>query len=222
MKVRFHSCLTLALLPALCPSFAAAPGKPAKLHPADEASQDPSFVAFRTSLLDALAKKDKAFVIGILDPDIKVSFGPDHGVAGFERHWELDRPQSSDLWRELTTVLSLGGRLREGDGAVEFWAPYTFTDFPNDWDAFESAAILGANVNVRASPGNDSPILEQLTFDVVRTTGQDTGEWVKIVTPGGKEGYVARRYIRSPIDYRAAFVKGATGGWRMRLLVAGD
>jgi SH3 domain-containing protein len=217
-----RSCLILALLPALGPGLAAAPGKPAKLYPADEASQDPSFVAFRTGLLEALAKKDKAFVIGILDPDIKFSFGDDHGVAGFERHWELDRPQSSQLWQELTTVLSLGGRFRETGGAVEFWAPYTFADFPNDWDAFESAVILGANVNVRAGPGTDTPILEQLTFDIVRTSDQDGGEWVKIVSPSGKEGYVARRYIRSPIDYRAAFVKGAAGAWRMRLLVAGD
>jgi hypothetical protein len=214
--------LTLALLPAFWLGLAAAPGKPAKLRPADEASKDPSFVAFRTSLREALAKRDKAFVIGILDPDIKFSFGDDHGVAGFERHWELDRPQSSKLWQELTTVLSLGGRLKEGDGAVEFWAPYTFTDFPGDWDAFESAVILGANVNLRAGPGADTAIVEQLTFDIVRTTDQEMGEWVKIAGPAGKEGYVARRYIRSPIDYRAAFAKTPGGAWRMKLLVAGD
>jgi hypothetical protein len=219
MNLGLHSCLTLALMPAL---LAAAPGKPAKLYPADEASKARSFAAFRTSLRDALAKKDKAFVIGILDPDIKFSFGDDHGVAGFERYWELDRPQTSKLWQELTTVLSLGGRLREADGAVEFWAPYTFTDFPGDWDAFESAVILGADVNLRAGPGADTAIVERLTFDIVRTIGQETGEWVKIIGHGGKEGYVARRYIRSPIDYRAAFVKTPTGVWRMKLLVAGD
>lgn len=42
-----------------------------------------------------------------------------------------------------------------------------------------------------------------------------------IVTPRGKAAFVQSLFLRSPVDYRARFVKSG-GEWRMDLLVAGD
>mgnify|MGYP001569809104 FL=1 len=45
--------------------------------------------------------------------------------------------------------------------------------------------------------------------------------WVKIKTQAGLTGYVSRRFIYSPIDYRARVVK-QDGKWRLKFFVAGD
>lgn len=37
----------------------------------------------------------------------------------------------------------------------------------------------------------------------------------------GRKGYIASRYVRSPVDYRA-FLTREGGRWRMTLFVAGD
>lgn len=56
---------------------------------------------------------------------------------------------------------------------------------------------------------------------VVKINSRDNEEWVKIVAPNGKKGYVFSRYIRRPIDHRACFEK-KQGRWLMTALVTGD
>ena len=205
--------------------LAVAAAQPApKLYPVDEGPQDPGFQAFRRRLLEALRRHDKDFVMGLLDPAVKVSFGPDDGPQGFAEHWGLDRPASSRLWTELTTILSLGGRLQRDGDRTEFCAPYISTHFPDGWDPLEYAAIVASNVIVRSRPAPSAPAIARLSFDIVRTEApaSETQAWMKIVTPDGHPGYVARRYVRSPIDYRACFLKQESGRWVLRLLVAGD
>lgn len=210
--------LPLMLLPVLPVS-----AQPARLHPVDEAAQNPSFLVFRQRLMEALRVRDVAFINGILDPGIKVSFGGDEGPRDFVKYWDLDHPESSRIWNEFQTLLALGGAWQRDGGPARFCAPYVFTHFPSGYDAFEYSAITGRGVAVRERPDPSAPVIARLSFDIVRSEyAEPAAAWTRITTPSGRSGYVARRYIRSPIDYRACFRRGANGDWKLDLLVAGD
>ena len=109
-----------------------------------------------------------------------------------------------------------------------FMAPYTYSNFPDQFDAFEYGAIIGDGVNVRRGPGTGHPIIKTLSFDIIRVndwtptkTRGDKGGWISVALIDGQKGYVASEYIRSPVDYRAIFNK-ENGRWIMTAFVAGD
>ena len=91
------------------------------------------FREFRATLLAALARRDTAFLYGILAPEIKNSFGGDDGVDGFRRIWEMDNP-ATPVWTALTRVLSMGG---EQSSDTIFVAPYVYAIWPHSIHAFE-------------------------------------------------------------------------------------
>jgi len=205
-----------------------APGQPAqsrRLLPVDDGVRDPSWRAFRARLLEALKAHDIEFVLGVLDPKIANSFGEDTGgVDKFTQTWGLERPDTSALWKELTDVLTLGGTFR---APGDFCAPYVFTSFPDDLDAFEHAVITREHARLYARPDARSRIVAQLSYDIVRV--DRTGEvkdaaghvWEHVITLPGQAGYVRTGDVRSPLDYRACF-KRTRDGWRMTTLAAGD
>jgi hypothetical protein len=195
-----------------------------KLYPVDEGSQSPSLQAFRRQLMEALAKKDAAFVKSILDPQVEVSLGDDVGPESFVQFWQLDRPETSHLWEELSAVLSLGGRLIRESAREEFWAPYIFTDFPDGLDPFSHGVITGSDVPVRRAPDPAAEVIMRLSYDIVRMPpdSQTPQGWVKIATLQGREGYVRPREVRSPVAHRAGFVQDRGGDWRLAVFVAGD
>jgi hypothetical protein len=196
----------------------------AKLYPVDEASRDPSFFVFRCRLLQALEQRDVAFLLTVVSPGIRNSFGDNGGVAEFQKHWRPERPDSQ-LWKTLTEVLSLGGAFEDGN---TFAAPYTYSKFPDQFDAFDYGVIVGENVRVRQKGAADSPVIATLSFDIVSVldwaSKQATGSsraWIPIKLAGGSQGYVAAEFLRSPMDYRALFEKKG-GKWMMMALVSGD
>ncbi|MFB3920601.1 MAG: SH3 domain-containing protein [Terriglobia bacterium] len=199
-----------------------------KVLPVDEAAQDPSFLAFRQGLVAAARKHDLQYILTILDPQIVNSFGGSEGIEGFKAIWEVDKPQTK-LWDTLILVLTLGGSLNVSDQETSFWAPYVYSRWPNEVDAFEYGAIIGTNVRVRARPDPVAPVVATLSYDIVKFADQswlpagEAGEnsWVKIITPAGHEGFVSSRFVRSPIDYRIGFLK-KNGKWTITYFVAGD
>jgi Bacterial SH3 domain len=122
----------------------------------------------------------------------------------------------------LAFVLALGGT-RHGDTA--FYAPYTFRRTPGD--GFEMLAVLGRNVLVRAEPRTASAVIDTLSFEAVarwregRPGPLGSEGWEPVRTRKGRTGWVLARFVRSPIDYRAGFVR-RQGRWWLRALVAGD
>lgn len=195
-----------------------------KLYPVDEASKDPSFFTFRAQLLKTVQEKDSASLYGILSPGITNSFGGNNGITEFKRMWQPERP-ASRIWTELLTVLALGGKF---DGDRTFMAPYTYSNFPDKFDAFEYGAIIGESINVRRGPGTEHPMIRRLSFDIIRVTdwtpvkarGSKQG-WIAVSLADDQKGYLVKDYIRSPIDYRAIFNK-ENGRWVMTAFVAGD
>lgn len=198
-----------------------------KLYPVDEAGKDHSFQLFRDRLLNAVQNHDQDFLLSIIAPDIINSFGGDEGKENFVKIWEPDKPDSK-IWQTLEDILTLGGNF--SPDRQEFWAPYVFAAFPDNKDAFSYLAIVGENVNVRARPHHDAPVLSKLSYDLVKKldnlpvleeTPAGPRRWLKIATPQGRAGYVAAHYTHSPLDYRAGFKK-INGRWLMAALVAGD
>src|SRR4051812_13077978 len=99
-----------------------APG--AKLMPHDEAAQNPSFLEFRNSLKAALAKNDRAFVEAHISKSVRYSFGDDRpGRAGLLNSWAKSPTGVEGFYKELATILNLGGGFQKG-GTTTFWAPY--------------------------------------------------------------------------------------------------
>jgi hypothetical protein len=212
-------------------SISGAAQKERLVTPVDEGKKDASFSAFREKFIAAVRRRDVKFLLDTLDRDVKGSFGGDSGIADFKRLWKLDRPNSL-LWNELLTVLTNGGTFMKEPGIKnkQFCAPYSFTVFPTDLDAFEYQMIFGNNVNLRARPDLKSETIAALSYNVVRVDYENSvadkkreGEyvWLKIETLGGKKGFVSADFVRSPIDYRGCFEK-INGKWKMTLFLAGD
>lgn len=197
--------------PAPAPEPAAAPAVAGpKLAFVDEAAQDPSFAAYRDQLAAAVRARDTRAVLALVDPNIRTSFGGDGGHASL----------TEEHWRALGEILPLGGSFREG----MFWAPYVYSAWPESHDSFAELAVVADAVPLRASADANAPALATLSRDIVQRAGQPSAEktpWTQVTTADGKTGYVETKFVRSPVDYRAGFLKTADG-WRMNALVAGD
>lgn len=210
-------------------SAVAALAQERKVLPVDEGKTDASFSAFREKTLAAARRRDSKYILSITDLKIKNSFGGNDGIREFQKTWKLDRAQSK-FWEEFVTVLSSGGTFDKESRIKTFQAPYTFTEFPEDLDAFEHQAIFGSSVNLRSKPQATAPIVAALSHNVVKVdfansvkdkTKADAYLWLKIETLGGQKGFVQSKYVRSPIDYRAIFEK-KNGRWKMTAFIAGD
>jgi len=218
--------LTLLVLGLLFLASAAA-GQERYLRPVDEAAKDPSFLTFRTKLIAAAERRDGRYVLSMVDPKIQDGFGDRNGIAWFKRDWKLDRPDS-EFWPKFLAVMKNGGSFT-GEGAKKmsmFAAPYIYSSWPDDLDAFDYFAITGTDVNLRKEGRADGEIVGKLSHNIVKIesdVGSDgkTPEWRRVTTLGGMTGYVHRDFVRSSVDYRAGFEK-KRGRWVMTFFLAGD
>ncbi len=109
---------------------------------------------------------------------------------------------------------------RTGEGI--FFAPYTFTEFLDDYDAFEYNIVKGENIKVYLKPDKNSYILGILSNEVIKInneTEEKTPEkWSLVTLYNGKKGYILSRYLKSPIDFRAGFIK-KNGAWIVLILM---
>jgi hypothetical protein len=191
-----------------------------RLPPADEAATCPGFVEFRASLRQIIERKDSAGLLDVVDPNVRISFGDDNGRDAFRTRWLTEAAPGPDVWTALSRVLDLGGRCKAADSFV---APYVFTDWPGDLDAFEYAAITGSRVRLRQAPRETAPVVALLTYALVRAggAGDPQSGWAPVEAPDGRKGFVARRFLRSSVDVRAFFSR-RDGVWRLVTLVTGD
>jgi hypothetical protein len=194
--------------------------KTAKLEPvADESGKDASFARFRAELLGAVERKDARWLLGVLAEDVKVSFGDEAGRESFARYWELQAPERSRVWGVLRTLMALGGTF---DAEGGFTAPYTFTRFPKDWDAYEAVVCVRPRVALLEAGRAGARVIRRLEWEILSLVdGMGEGWYLRVKTGDGMEGWVAAQDVRSPLDYRARFAK-LKGRWRMTFLVAGD
>ena len=198
-----------------------------KLLPVDEGMHDRSWTTFKARLLEALAKRDQKFVMGIVDARIRNTLGPD-GSAEFRKLWQ---PHAADspLWVELPKLLFLGGVfVKRNKGAAEFCAPYVRFKWPDNAPATASGAIIVADALMKTKPSAAAETLQTLSHDLVKVLDWEVADddkenkqqWVRIQTGAGA-GYVPEEQIRSPLEHRACFAKRGAG-WRMTALEVGE
>lgn len=210
--------LAVALQAAARPPAPSPCGAPrvVRLLPVDQAATQPDFFTFRARLQAAVARRDEAAVLAVADPGIRTSFGDDDGVATLRA--KLRDPQSG-LWADLGAALALGGRFQSPDSFV---APYIFAAWPSGLDSFECAAVVGDRVRVRASADPGSAVVGSVSYEIVQVLpAQKESAATHVRLPGGRTGFMASPFVRSPVDYRAVFQK-VGGQWRLRAFVAGD
>jgi hypothetical protein len=199
--------------------------------PVDEAAQDVSFLAYRTDLINAVAARDTEAVIALSSPEISLSFGGNEGhddlrdnldvpVEKLAERYKEKAPQMREAyWNALETALKMGGRFVEGG----FYAPYTWlAPEPQHMDPYDVYYVVGHNVRMRTGGNVAAPILGHLSYNAV-----EVHEWAEdapyqsIKLPDGTMGFIATRYLRFLLDYRATFYK-QDGKWVMTGFLAGD
>jgi hypothetical protein len=212
----------LVLAAATGVDAAGARSAPPVLRPLDEADRQGDFFTFRARLQVAVAARDSSAVLADVHPAIKNSFGGNDGIDEFRRSWNLS-DAASPFWVELAAVLALGGTFSDDS---TFVAPYVFSRWPDDSDAFEHVAILGRGVRARAAPTLDALPLTSLDFAIVPLAREAPGspadpDWTAIRLADGRAAWVASRLTRSPIAYRAIFSR-RDGRWQLVTFIAGD
>lgn len=197
----------------------------ATLEPVDEGTSDPGFARFRNQLLQAIARRDTAYLLSVVPSDIRNTFGDDNGRAAFSRMWRLGE-SDSEVWGVLEGVLRGGGRFQTGSGTRAFMAPYVYAAWPDEFDAFEHVATTSDDAIARARPDSSAPALGVLPYRIVRIgwprSETEAGEaWTEIELTDGRRAWVASADVYSPVGYRAIFQEN-DGRWLMNVLIAGD
>ena len=188
------------------------------LPPVDQCAADASFSSFRSALLQAIERRDAAFVLSVLADDVSVDFGGGAGRDDFRRAWALDRPEASALWSELGAVLRLGC---VADGGT-FWAPSMFRQLEHLDDPTGVVVAIGPDAVLRAAPSDTSREVVRLDWDVLVWRSVDSPEdWMPVALADGRTGFVRRDRVRSMLDHRASFAK-VDGRWRITAFIAGD
>jgi hypothetical protein len=232
MKQRFTKLIFLSFLFfGLFSNAAAQKSGERFVLPVDEGGKDASFKEFRDKLINAVQKRDRKFIISVLDPKIMNNYGGGVVIKDFQQIWKINSPES-ELWDELLAILTNGGKFEKAARLQnkQFCAPYTFSTFPNDLDAFDYSMIFGNNVNLRDRPDLKSDTVAALSYNIVKVDYEksirskardDKFTWLRVETLGGKKGFVSAKYVRSAFDYRACLEK-IKGIWKMTALIAGD
>ena len=193
-----------------------------KIEPHDEALTDASWAAFRARLLTAVEKRDRQFVLSVLDPAIRNGAAAPRGIAEFRKQWELDS-NSGVFWSLLPSALSVGSAyLERRNRPRELCAPYLLGKWPVSVDPSVYGAISARDTMVKAGPSWDTDTLTRLSYEIVRVTDWEVPDldpgfkqnWVRIRLLKEGTGFVPEEQIRSPIEHSACFIRTARG-WRM-------
>ena len=225
MIVRLLTVAVVALTIAFAPSVAGASELNERLKRWDEGPQDASFLKFRNSLKDIIARKDASALFKVLASDIKIDFGGFGGGPEFHKMWK-PYDKDSKVWAALSLVVEGGGNF---DAPVQFSAPYVSSAFPSDLDAFEHLVVTADDAVMRAAPNANATVVRKLDLDIltiVKSASKPQHEagpndWSEVKDAKGVQGFVLDRDVRSPLDYRALFVK-QKGRWVITSFVAGD
>lgn len=199
----------------------------------DEAEPGTDFFEFRQQLRQIVRDRDAQAIRSIALPEINLTFGPTIALDDLE----IDNPDAL-FWQRLDRAMATGCAtlppIQPGDSLT--WAcPHVFAAQPSgsDFDSYTHIFIIAENVNVRAEPNLDSPVVGVVSHEIVkydsqvpvnpstRELGETSDGWKPIILSNGERGFVSSRYAYSPIGYRAVFVR-VDGEWRMQTFIVGD
>jgi hypothetical protein len=203
-----------------------------KVMPVDVAASDPSLADVRAQINRAVARRDFNMLLPILGPKIRTdhddaSYTPREFVA-FQKACAVDI--CGHFWRDLHDAVNLG-MAKEVDESVV--APYTVVKLQPDLE--DAVAITAARVALRSMPDAAAPVIEWLSFDLVkrfdvtdwlndasplRIDGFSYGWW-QVVILSGKTGWVSEKYARGGFGMSVWFEK-IDGKWKLIAIGRGD
>lgn len=213
--------LATALLAALLVCGSASGAGLPQILPTDEAASDMTWLRFKNRLVEAVQKRDRKYLLSILDPNIRNQLEGTRGVAEFRKQWDIDSSDTT-LWRELGSALQHGAAFVKRDkGTPELCAPYLLAKWPPEFEPFDYGAIIARDSVVQSEPSATSPAIGSLSYHVVRVidwevddkAGDAKQKWVRILH-GEREGFVPEEHVRSPVEHAACFAK-TPSGWKM-------
>jgi hypothetical protein len=202
---------------------------------------DPSFEAFRKQLADIAQRKDRAALARLvaqnffwLPQNLDVADKKKPGIDNLSKAMGLEGKDAPG-WESLASFA--GEPTAEPDSqhqgvmcapadpvfdvkAAEALAAETKTD-PSEW-GYPAAD----GVEVRSTPQASAPVIEKLGLHLVRVYPDDSplnavhAEFVRVVTPSGKAGYVPVDAILPLATDQVCYVKEA-GGWRIAGIYGG-
>ncbi len=197
--------------------------------PRDDAAGDRSWTRFRDRLLEALQQRDKKFVLGIVDRNVRNGLEQPLGHSEFIRQWDPDAADSA-LWRDLPRALFLGAvYYQHARMPRSLCAPYVLPHWPKGVDPQGNGAITARETSMRSGPSGAASILMDLSYSVVRVIDWEVADadpevkqkWV-IIRVQERDGYIPEEHIRSPIEHLACF-RQTEAGWRLTsFLAAGE
>jgi hypothetical protein len=198
---------------------------------------DPAFVAFRKQIADIAQKKDRAalaklvaqsffFVNGEKDAADKKKPGIDNlakalnldgkdSTAGWATLAEYAKEPTAEPDEEHKGVLCAPADPAFDENAAEALAKATQTD-PGDW-----GYPVKDGVEVRAAAKPDAPVTDKLGLYLVRVYPEDSPaaavqgpDFIRIVLPSGKTGYVAGDQLLSLGNEQLCYVKEGSA-WKI-------
>ena len=200
-----------------------------KLEPTNQSEINEELAATLKGILKAVDSKNLPKLLTYFDKDVLASFGGDKGIDGLKNYWSLNKnPRKSEIWQEIKNAVIIGGTFENDNN---YWTPYVFTTFPEPYDAFEYAAVVGTAVRMRDKPSLKGEVIAELDYEIVKLTnaegqereriGDEIHYWNEVIRQNNQKGYIYGKYLRSAIDYRIGMTD-ESGKWLINTFVAGD
>jgi len=211
------------------PTIAACQLQAPMLLPPDTVVNEPTLHAYLQELRKAVKTQDLQQLQGLVDPNIRTSFGENGGWNKFAKQWNLEDKQA-EAWLLLEHLLRLGGGYPVEGSRSLYALPYVYSNWPDSIDAFMHVAVIKDNAILREEPAANAPakcalgqFILKVDYGKSYPEGAPQKEWWHVQSPDGElQGYLHRSDVHSPVGYRAIFSKNKQGKWQMTALVTGD
>lgn len=156
-----------------------------KVFPIDESKTDSSLSSFIETLKKITLKKDTAGLYNVIDSNILTSYGGMQiGKKDFIQNWQLNIPDSSEVWNVIASLINLGGVFDTIDEKRVFCLPYAnanrfitpiiLSHKDMEFEPYFTLVCLKPRVLVFAIPNTKSSIKGYLSYDLVSINYQET------------------------------------------------
>jgi hypothetical protein len=208
--------------------------------PIHDLDKDPSLVQFLEKFKRALEDKDEAFIISVLDEEVRGSLDSDGGKQDFIATWEL-HSDSSLFWNYTLRLLDIGGAFLDdpydASGRYQVVFPYIYLFEPGiEDDPYALGCVTGQQVNLREKPDLKAAVVTKLNYDVIWFVYPEDGAetqsgvnefngplWYLIETYDRRyKGWVYWKYVYSMIGPRFFLFRDSSKNWRISAFVTGD
>ena len=227
-----------------------------RLELIDRAQPGTDFYELRSQLRQAIRDRNTAFVKALIAPTgISIGYGRDSHIPR-EALDDLSTAPGSVLWAALEHAIAIGcqdsAQHKNYPGADPNFPVWTcpnveaaftrqYPASPNPQQGYgdyitSRVIVVGERVNVRARPDRTSPVVAQLSNEMVefdrhtweqippeeRVTQVDSPDsWTPVILPNQRSGYVSNRYAYFVWGTGAVFGK-VKGNWQLLFMPEGE